>query len=360
MTISDETIKEAVRRYHREYDRYLKLCARVAEICRSEVIEGNAIRAQVTSRAKSPKSLEGKLRRFAAAGKKVMPDVESVFDQVRDLAAVRIATYEQRHEDQVVQAVCERFGGPDGGSPECERKDKNLQNPTNFYRATHIEVFLPPADVVGTYSNVANVPCEVQVCSMMAHVWNEIEHDLGYKPMAGSLSEQEQSLLVTLGQSVRVGDGTIASLFAETERRQKEQGGAFIDVYDFVARVRQWFPDTDFGRNAGALFEAIQPIRLVTPDGIRKQVDLPEPMTEAARTAVADLSGKLVAGGHTRFRLEPNSSDLLFVLLLPKIGNYLRASLIEAGTEGIARLLWFAERYRELAPAEQGQGRTNG
>ena len=85
MTISDETIKEAVRRYHREYDRYLKLCARVADICRSEVIEGNAIRAQVTSRAKSPKSLEGKLRRFSAAGKNVMPDVESVFEQVRDL-----------------------------------------------------------------------------------------------------------------------------------------------------------------------------------------------------------------------------------------------------------------------------------
>ena len=100
---------------------------------------------------------------------------------------------------------------------------------------------------MGTYSNVANVPCEVQVCSMMAHVWNEIEHDLGYKPMAGSLSDQEHNFLVMLGQSVRVGDGTIASLFAETERRQKEQGGDFIDVYDFVARIRLWFPDTDFG-----------------------------------------------------------------------------------------------------------------
>jgi len=45
MTISDDTIKKAVQRYHREYDRYLKLAARVAEICRSEIVEGNAIRA---------------------------------------------------------------------------------------------------------------------------------------------------------------------------------------------------------------------------------------------------------------------------------------------------------------------------
>src|SRR5438874_12793645 len=109
MTISDDTIKKAVQRYHREYDRYLKLCARVAEICRIEVVEGNAIRAQVTSRAKSPKNLEGKLRRFAVTGEKRMPDVDSVFEQIRDMAAVRIATYEQHHESQVVELVCKRF-----------------------------------------------------------------------------------------------------------------------------------------------------------------------------------------------------------------------------------------------------------
>ena len=34
VTISEDTIKNAVLRYHREYDRYLKLSARVAEICR--------------------------------------------------------------------------------------------------------------------------------------------------------------------------------------------------------------------------------------------------------------------------------------------------------------------------------------
>jgi ppGpp synthetase/RelA/SpoT-type nucleotidyltranferase len=352
MRISDDTIKKAVQRYHREYDRYLKLCARVAEICRTEVVEGNAIRAQVTARAKSPKSLEGKLRRFAASGTKSIPNVESVFDQVRDLAAVRIATYEQRHEDEVVQFVCKRFANGTGCPPANERKDKNKSDPNNFYRASHIEVFLPESDIVGTYSNVVDVPCEIQVCSMMAHVWNEIEHDLGYKPLAGTLSEQERNLLVMLGQSVRVGDGTIASLFAETERRQKEQGGAFTDVYDFVARIRVWFPETDFGRHAGALFEALQPIRLVTPDGIRKVLDLPEPMTDQARMAVRDFEGKLKARGEKRFALEGNSSDLLLVLLLPKIGRHLANSAIDSGSEAVARVRWLAERFQEIHALE--------
>lgn len=353
MTIPEEVIKKAVQRYQREYDRYLKLCARVAEICRIEIVEGNAIRAQVTSRAKSPKSLEGKLRRFAASGKKHMPDVDSVFEQIRDLAAVRIATYEQRHEDQVAQFVCKRFAGPSEQPPEPERKDKSSNDSNNFYRATHIEVFLPASDLIGTYSNVAGVPCEIQVCSMMAHVWNEVEHDLGYKPLAGTLSEEERNLLVLLGQSVRLGDGTISNLFAATERRQKEQGGVFSDVYDFVARVRGWFPDSDFGRHAGALFEAFQPIRLVTPESIRKLLDLPEPMTERARLAVDELSAKLKERDETRYTLDRNSSDQLMVLLLPRIGKYLATTQVDTSIDGVARVRWIAERFVEIQATEK-------
>lgn len=342
MTISDDTIKRAVQRYHREYDRYLKLAARVAEICRTEVVEGNAIRAQVTSRAKSPKSLEGKLRRFAAGGKKNMADVDDVFEQIRDLSAVRIATYEQRHEDHVVSLVSGRFVDTNDAPPTPDRKDKNAQDSGNFYRATHLEVFLKATDIVGTYANVAEVPCEIQVCSMMAHVWNEVEHDLGYKPATGALSQQERTFLTMLGQSVRMGDNTIQSLFAETERRQREQGGTFTDVYDFVARLRGWFPGAaDFGRHAGPLFEALAPLRLVSPDSIQKAIGLPEPLTLAGEQAIRDLSVRFDA--KVRFQLDSASSDLLLVLLLPKAAAFLAKA--DPTTEGATRVRWFAEQY---------------
>ena len=35
-----------------------------------------------------------------------MPTVDSVFDQVRDLAAVRVATYVQTDERKVAEAIC--------------------------------------------------------------------------------------------------------------------------------------------------------------------------------------------------------------------------------------------------------------
>ena len=54
---------------------------------------------------------------------------------------------------------------------------------------------------------------------MMAHVWNEIEHDLGYKPVTGSLSDQERNFLVMLGHAVRqVGRGADDQLEGAVEK----------------------------------------------------------------------------------------------------------------------------------------------
>jgi ppGpp synthetase/RelA/SpoT-type nucleotidyltranferase len=263
MSIDESVIQGAVARYNREYDRYLKLCVRVAEICRLEIVEANALRAQVTSRAKSPKSLEGKLRRFSANGKKKFEDIDSVFTQIRDLAAVRIATYEQKHEKQVAEELCKRFSGENGQRPAIDVKDKHAANTALFYRATHCEVFLPDGDLIGIYANVAGVPCEVQVCSMMS---------------TGELSALEKELLVSLGHLSRSGDGTISQLLAATDQRLTEQTDSFADVYDFVARVRRLFPNIDFGRHAGPLFEQLRPLRLLSLDSVRRNMTVREPL----------------------------------------------------------------------------------
>ena len=343
ITISNEQIRGAVARYEREYDRYLKLCARVAEICR-DIVDANAIRAQVTSRAKTPKSLEGKLRRVVVSKRKPLTDVDSVFVHVRDLSAVRIATYETRHEAQAVDLVCKRFHSEAGGTPVAEAKDyqNDPSRRDNFYRATHVEVCLRPDDLVGTYSNVARVPCEIQVCSMMAHVWNEIEHDLGYKPFSGALSQFERDQLRHLGMMVRAADDTISHLLAATDQRLSAETTPFADVYDFVARLRPWFPGVDFGRHAGPLFEILRPLRLLTPDAIRRQIDLSDPLSDHAKARLEQLA----EGGFffsSFLDLHANSSDLLLVALLPKMaGIFVRDS---SQDPGIVRIREMAQDY---------------
>jgi ppGpp synthetase/RelA/SpoT-type nucleotidyltranferase len=353
MSIDESVIQGAVARYNREYDRYLKLCVRVAEICRLEIVEANALRAQVTSRAKSPKSLEGKLRRFSANGKKKFEDIDSVFTQIRDLAAVRIATYEQKHEKQVAEELCKRFSGENGQRPAIDVKDKHAANTALFYRATHCEVFLPDGDLIGIYANVAGVPCEVQVCSMMSHVWNEIEHDLGYKPLTGELSALEKELLVSLGHLSRSGDGTISQLLAATDQRLTEQTDSFADVYDFVARVRRLFPNIDFGRHAGPLFEQLRPLRLLSLDSVRRNMTVREPLAEHAAVQLRALSISLRERGDSRFELEENSSDLLLVALLPRIARHLVNSQLADLSSGAVRIRWIAERFLEVQSKSQ-------
>ena len=76
MAISDQIIAGAVARYDRERDRYIKLAARVADICRSNIVERHAVRAQITSRTKTVRSFEGKLRRFSKRPDKRFETVE--------------------------------------------------------------------------------------------------------------------------------------------------------------------------------------------------------------------------------------------------------------------------------------------
>jgi ppGpp synthetase/RelA/SpoT-type nucleotidyltranferase len=348
MTTSEPTIAEAVARYQREYDRYLKLCSRVADICRYEIVEANAIRAHVTFRAKGPKSLEAKLRKFAQTGKKSMPTVDAVFAQVRDLAAVRVATYVQTDERKVTEAISKRFAGGNGAGVVIDLKDRHATDPKNFYRATHLEVCLPAQDIVGTYSNVDGVPCEIQVCSMMAHVWNEIEHDIGYKP-TGELSELEKTTLVNIGHLTRSGDGMISQLLSATDARNAEQITVFTDVYDFVARARRWFPSTDFAMNAGPLFEELQLLRLNTPAGIQKQIGDLASVGERSRAELTALHASLQQRGETRYELEENSADRLLVLLLPKVAQHIVSNHPTGrGVGGPTRISWFASRYLDV------------
>lgn len=345
----DEIIEKALVRYEREHDRYLKLSARVAEVCGVEIVEGNAVRAHVTSRVKSPKSFADKIRKVAKKHPKAVQSVDAVFDSIRDLAGVRIATYDKELEDKVVAAVRARFSGPHGAPVELERKDKHKSDPSNFYRATHCDVFLRPEELVGSYANLLDTPCEVQVCSLMAHVWNEVEHDIRYKLNFGDLSPAEEELLVSLGHLSMAGDAIISQLLAATDVRLGERSGPFEDVYDFVARTRKWFPSVDFAIHAGQLFAELELLGLRSPEDLMAVVGGTNDLEARARTELAKLDASLRARGHERYALDPSSSDLLLVLLLPKLAQ----KIVEnhppgRGTGGPPRIAWIAVRHGEL------------
>ena len=352
MPISESIIIEAVARYDRERDRYIKLASRVADICRIAVVEDNAIRAQVTSRTKTVKSFEVKLRRFSRRPDKQYASVDEVFAQITDFAGVRIATYRPEDEARVAEAVKALFCGPDGGPIDVDPKDKLKPAAGQFYRATHCQVHLPEAELVGNYENLRGASCEIQICSMMAHVWNEIEHDIGYKPEGEGPSDAELGLLEALGHLTRAGDAAITRLLAANIARMAVQTGDFADVHDFAARLRPHFPSADLSVNAGPAFEAATLLDLTSAERIDQATGGAAFNIAVATQAIAEFNAYLEEIGRSELGLNSASADLALIALLaigaPKIEKALAPNgrAVRPG-----RLHALARAYREYAQA---------
>jgi hypothetical protein len=150
---------------------------------------------------------------------------------------------------------------------------------------------------------------------MLAHVWNELEHDLAYKPLSGELSEEERDLLVNLGHHVRSGDGFIEALLDARDRRLKQNEGEFIDQWDFVARMRERFAEVpDFGTHSGQLYDELLSC------GYRSPQDIEEGLLQDGSGAdeLEELRAHLAERGDEVVRLDARTSDVLLMPFLDR------------------------------------------
>ncbi|UNM08237.1 MAG: hypothetical protein H7A35_15505 [Planctomycetales bacterium] len=248
MPLTEDIRAEAVQRYFRERDRYAKLAEAVEHRVR-QVVDFRMVHAVIQSRVKTVESFNGKLLRWMKNGSKddEINSVDDVFRVMGDLAAVRVLTYLEEDREKVVEMFSQAFVNKQGNrlrsAPgDVERKPdpndtsgKSSQN----YRATHCRVFLHEDECEGVHENLSGTPCEIQVCSLLAHVWNEIEHDIGYKPYGGELSTDEKKYLQQLADLTVDGDVIIKQLIAASNAKAYELEGDFKNQQDFWFRLKE-------------------------------------------------------------------------------------------------------------------------
>jgi ppGpp synthetase/RelA/SpoT-type nucleotidyltranferase len=355
LAIPANVIKEAVDRYGRERDRYLKLAARVADLATTGIVEKNAIRAQVTSRTKTIRSFEGKLNRFAKSGKKNFTTVNEVFEGIGDFAGVRIATYRPEDQEMVRDEICRVFRDPSGGEVVPDPKDAIDFKVAKFYRAIHFQVCLPEEELVGDYDNLEGTSCEIQVCSMMAHVWNEIEHDIAYKPEGSGPETVEKGLLASLGHLTCSGDAIITRLLEATELRLEQQTGDFVDVHDFVARLRSSFPELELSINAGIAFEISQLLELTNPGRVFNAAGAVRTDIAAVRARLQEFNAYLQNLGSSELQLNGRSADVLSVALLDRNTPAVAAAVEDRKGSRPTRAAGLARRYRDFLALEAGE-----
>lgn len=346
MALTDQQITDCYERYLREQDRYTKMAEVTYEKCQEIVQKKLTVRATVQRRAKNPKSFLEKLRKPENRAK--FSSVDDVFARISDLAGVRIATYLESDREPVVEELKKEFVGPPGQqAPTIDVKDKADNG--KHYRATHCQVFLPEEDLAGANENLAGTTCEIQVCSLLAHVFNEIEHDLQYKPLSGELSGVERELIDQLGLLTKSGDITIKRLLHETDARLKERTGAFADVHDFVARMREAMGLENFASNAGQLFDELNLLELMTPDALNQAIcgGGQQSLAEVANEEYGRLKAYLAPDQPDL--LEDGSSDVLLAgLLKSHLAKILANHPMGRGRGRPNRLAQIATAYRRM------------
>lgn len=271
-----ELINKAVSEHSKSVDRLAKL-VRVATTTLERELQKQGILCRVSGRVKSPDSLKSKLEKYALNPKKAkrLKSPTDVFSEIGDLAAIRVMTYLEVDRAKVAE-IAKRFFAHRPGHPDFEfdekENDKRIKgDPHNFYRATHMQICVRPDQLRGENENLRGDHCELQITSMLAHVWNEVEHDIVYKGDKLSLSKQERSAIESLGLLTKSGDNIIESLiYANRSRLAKRlemdahKNSRFSDKIELSEFLHRHYGrqvagvEIDFDKNSAEFLRTLQ------------------------------------------------------------------------------------------------------
>lgn len=273
-----DLVSEFIARYRKEFDFYEQSCRMVAQILESN-LRSTGLRAIVTSRAKNPSRLQQKVEQRAKSNS--YTTVESIYDDIVDLAGVRVALYFPGEDKEVEKIIRELFDlvadpkiFPAEGPPLVNKRFSG-------YSAKHYRIKLREVSLNEVQKRYSEASVEIQVASVLMHAWSEVEHDLVYKPMQGTLSEDEYAILDQLNGLVMAGEIALERLQRAGELRASQER-EFSNHYDLAAalleltRVELAKTDVDaaaIGR-VDVLFELLKALSLNTPDELKKYVQV--------------------------------------------------------------------------------------
>lgn len=262
-------IEDFIGRYVKEYDFYHQAGVLVAQELEAN-LRASGVRCIVTSRAKSVTRLKDKcLQREKKAN---YESIDDIYRDIVDLAGVRVALYFPAERDQVDKIINRLFNlledRKEFPTPEAKLHSKRFSG----YSAVHYRVQLKERELSEADQRYAEARVEIQVASVLMHAWSEVEHDLGYKPLEGVLSESEYAILDQLNGLVIAGELALEMLQKAGEARVAEGERRFVNHYELAVHLlshagsmtNQPVSDSELGR-VDLLFNFLARIDLDTP-----------------------------------------------------------------------------------------------
>ena len=243
MTLQSDALSEFLAGYSRQYDHYSALAEKAARIC-EKALKERGIRAQVTCRAKRPERLAIKLKQRAE--RKHYKEVSDIYRDIVDLAGVRIALYSPGKRNEVMQLIEKSFKVEDtkpfGGSDE--KKTGSYIRRFPGYIATHYRVKL--IGLTEEEQRYENDLIEIQVASVLMLAWSEVEHDMIYKPLSGTVSDEEYAILDEVNGLVLAGEIALERLQQAVDLRVSQPASTFNNHYELASYLFDHFTEVNF------------------------------------------------------------------------------------------------------------------
>jgi ppGpp synthetase/RelA/SpoT-type nucleotidyltranferase len=302
-----DLIDRFIERYRREFD-YFDQAARLAHGQLESALASSGIQAMVTYRAKRPDRLERKLRqRDKSKGYATMRDI---YGDIVDFAGVRVALYFPGARDEVEKVMQANFNieGAPKKFPQQSTPTPSYEKRFSGYWATHYRVRLRDHHLQESQKRYSDAAIEVQVASVLMHAWSEVEHDLVYKPLQGSLSEDEYAILDELNGLVLSGEIALERLQRAITARVTREGAPFTNHYELASFLQRCAApvlkaevnDSALGR-VDALYELLVRLQLNTPERVRPLVSAIHADVEK-RTIADQLVDQIVESDPQRYR----------------------------------------------------------
>ena len=161
--------------------------------------------------------------------------IEEIYDDIADLSGVRVSLYFPGDRGKVDAIISELFNILEFKQFPEQSKPPTYHKRFSGYWANHYRARMRDEILNESQKKYGSARIEIQVASLIMHAWSEVEHDLIYKPMQGTLSEEELSILDELNGLVLAGEIALERLQAAGNERLRSRNAAFGSQYELAS-----------------------------------------------------------------------------------------------------------------------------
>ena len=229
-----DLINQFIDNYKKKFN-YYESVGRLAAGQLEAVLRSSGIRAMVTYRAKNPGRLKSKVLHRNAKRPVPYRNIKEIYEDIADLCGVRVSLYFPGDRLQADQLIRDQFHILESKQFPEQSKPPTYHKRFSGYWANHYRVYLREELVQPSEKRYCRARIEIQVASVLMHAWSEVEHDLIYKPLQGTLSKEELAILDELNGLVLAGEIALERLQAAGNERIRSKNAVFNNQYELAS-----------------------------------------------------------------------------------------------------------------------------